>query len=270
MAVQPYVSVSTAEPIAAGATSSSPWPACAKAALRDDFDNIHSGHPHHAIDILAPRGTPVLAAVDGTIRKLFDSRAGGLTIYEFDAPTERSYYYAHLDSYADDVAEGMRVRQGDVIGYVGTTGNAPREHAASALRDHHPAAGQGVVERRRRSIRIRSSSSAASRADYETRFSASATSFCAGLSFSDVAKLALRFGLLSLLFENLAEPVVGAGVGRLVRPSACRRGTCAALLRRARSSSGAQDGELSEAEVRRHVSRRRFSSAVSNSSAAAL
>jgi len=96
-----------------------------KAALRDDFDNIHSGHPHHAIDILAPRGTPVLAAVDGTIRKLFDSRAGGLTIYEFDLRTERSYYYAHLDSYADNVVEGMRVRQGDVIGYVGTTGNAP-------------------------------------------------------------------------------------------------------------------------------------------------
>jgi murein DD-endopeptidase MepM/ murein hydrolase activator NlpD len=97
----------------------------ARAALRDDFDNIHSGHPHHAIDIRAPRGTPVLAAVDGTIRKLFESRAGGLTIYEFDAATERSYYYAHLDSYAGDITEGMHVRQGDVIGYVGTTGNAP-------------------------------------------------------------------------------------------------------------------------------------------------
>jgi murein DD-endopeptidase MepM/ murein hydrolase activator NlpD len=97
----------------------------AKAALRDDFDNIHSGHPHHAIDILAPRGTAVLAAVDGTIRKLFDSRAGGITIYEFDVANERSYYYAHLDSYAANVVEGMRVRQGDVIGYVGTTGNAP-------------------------------------------------------------------------------------------------------------------------------------------------
>ena len=96
-----------------------------KVALRDDFEDIHSGHAHHAIDILAPRGTPVLAAVDGTIRKLFDSRAGGLTIYEFDLATERSYYYAHLDSYASNIVEGMRVRQGDVIGYVGTTGNAP-------------------------------------------------------------------------------------------------------------------------------------------------
>jgi murein DD-endopeptidase MepM/ murein hydrolase activator NlpD len=122
VAVQPYVSIST-EPIAAGAMVI-PVAGVAKAALREDFANIHSGHPHHAIDILAPRGTPVLAAVDGTIRKLFDSHAGGLTIYEFDVANEKSYYYAHLDSYAD-VTEGMRVRQGDVIGYVGTTGNAP-------------------------------------------------------------------------------------------------------------------------------------------------
>lgn len=99
----------------------------AKAALRDDFEAIHSGHPHHAIDIRAPRGTPVLAAVDGTIRKLFESRAGGITIYEFDLAAERSYYYAHLDSYTSNLVEGMRVRQGDVIGYVGTTGNAPPE-----------------------------------------------------------------------------------------------------------------------------------------------
>jgi murein DD-endopeptidase MepM/ murein hydrolase activator NlpD len=99
----------------------------ARADLRDDFEAIHSGHPHHAIDIRAPRGTPVLAAVDGTIRKLFESRAGGITIYEFDLTTERSYYYAHLDSYASSLTEGMRVRQGDVIGYVGTTGNAPPE-----------------------------------------------------------------------------------------------------------------------------------------------
>ena len=97
----------------------------ARATLRDDFNDIHNGHPHHAIDILAARGTPVLAAVDGTIRKLFESRAGGLTIYEFDMATERSYFYAHLDAYASNIVEGMRVQQGDVIGYVGTTGNAP-------------------------------------------------------------------------------------------------------------------------------------------------
>ncbi len=61
----------------------------------------------------------------GTIRKLFVSRAGGITIYEFDERQERVYYYAHLDHYADFLREGMIVAQGDVIGYVGTTGNAP-------------------------------------------------------------------------------------------------------------------------------------------------
>jgi murein DD-endopeptidase MepM/ murein hydrolase activator NlpD len=93
--------------------------------LRDTFAQARSGgRVHDAIDILAPRGTPVLAAVDGTIRKLFTSRAGGITIYEFDDAQARVYYYAHLDRYAS-YAEGARVHRGDVIGYVGTTGNAP-------------------------------------------------------------------------------------------------------------------------------------------------
>ena len=96
--------------------------------LIDTYTQARSGgRTHDAIDILAPRGTPVVAAVDGTIRKLFTSRAGGLTIYEFDVREERVYYYAHLDSYADNVAEGQFVKQGTVIGYVGTTGNAPPE-----------------------------------------------------------------------------------------------------------------------------------------------
>ncbi len=94
--------------------------------LIDTYTQARSGgRTHDAIDILAPRGTPVVAAVDGTIRKLFTSRAGGLTIYEFDVREERVYYYAHLDSYADGIAEGQFVKQGTVIGYVGTTGNAP-------------------------------------------------------------------------------------------------------------------------------------------------
>jgi len=93
--------------------------------LRDTYEQARSGgRAHHALDIMAPRGTPVIAAVDGTIRKLFTSRAGGLTIYEFDRDEQRVYYYAHLDSYAD-VREGMSVHRGEVIGYVGTTGNAP-------------------------------------------------------------------------------------------------------------------------------------------------
>ena len=83
------------------------------------------GHTHEAVDILAPRHTPVRAVEDGTIAKLFDSKAGGHTIYQFD-PTERfAYYYAHLDRYADGLREGQRVAAGDVIGYVGTSGNAP-------------------------------------------------------------------------------------------------------------------------------------------------
>src|ERR1051326_5776664 len=92
--------------------------------LRDTFNEVHNGHPHEAIDIMAPRGTPVRAAVSGTIRKLFLSKPGGNTIYEFDEDGEYSYYYAHLDRYAKGLREGMHVKRGDVIGYVGSTGNA--------------------------------------------------------------------------------------------------------------------------------------------------
>lgn len=80
---------------------------------------------HQAIDILAPRNTPVKAVEHGTIARLFYSKAGGITIYQFD-PTERyCYYYAHLERYADGLREGQRVQKGQVIGYVGTSGNAP-------------------------------------------------------------------------------------------------------------------------------------------------
>ena len=92
---------------------------------KSTFNEGRAGHLHHAIDILAPRGTPVLAAVDGTVRKLFVSRAGGITLYEYDLAGERSYYYAHLDGYAPGIREGLSLRRGDVLGYVGTTGNAP-------------------------------------------------------------------------------------------------------------------------------------------------
>jgi peptidoglycan LD-endopeptidase LytH len=94
--------------------------------LRDSFTAHRAGHDHRAIDILAPRGTAVVAAVDGNVRKLFTSAAGGITIYEADAANNLMYYYAHLDRYADGLREGMPLRRGDVIGYVGTTGNAPR------------------------------------------------------------------------------------------------------------------------------------------------
>jgi murein DD-endopeptidase MepM/ murein hydrolase activator NlpD len=92
--------------------------------VRDTFTEIHNGHPHEATDIMEPRGTPVLAVVDGNIRKLFLSKPGGNTIYEFDTFGKLCYYYAHLDRYATGLHEGQKVKAGEVIGYVGSTGNA--------------------------------------------------------------------------------------------------------------------------------------------------
>lgn len=92
--------------------------------LRDDFEEVHNGHRHEAIDIPEPRGTPVLAVVSGTVRKLFHSKPGGNTIYQFDELEVYCYYYAHLDRYVEGLREGMRVKRGDVIGFVGSTGNA--------------------------------------------------------------------------------------------------------------------------------------------------
>lgn len=98
------------------------------AQLSDTFTDARSdGRSHDAIDIMAPTGTPVLAVEDGRIVKFFDSVRGGLTIYQFDANDELAYYYAHLDRRADGLAEGQPVKRGDVIGYVGYTGNASPE-----------------------------------------------------------------------------------------------------------------------------------------------
>ena len=94
--------------------------------LRDTFADGRDSNQrgHEAIDILAPRGTPVLAVADGPIVKLFLSKPGGITIYQFDTTGQLAYYYAHLDRYANGLAEGQTVRRGSVIGYVGSTGNA--------------------------------------------------------------------------------------------------------------------------------------------------
>ena len=94
--------------------------------LRDTFfDSRGGGRAHEALDIMAPRHTQVLAADDGVIKKLYDSEGGGgITIYQFDPTETFSYYYAHLDRYAANLREGQQVRRGDVIGYVGSTGNA--------------------------------------------------------------------------------------------------------------------------------------------------
>jgi len=95
------------------------------AQLSDTYADTRSqGRTHEAIDIMAATGTPVLAAADGTVEKLFDSKQGGLTIYQFEPSGAFAYYYAHLDRYAAGLTEGKALRQGDVIGYVGNTGNA--------------------------------------------------------------------------------------------------------------------------------------------------
>jgi murein DD-endopeptidase MepM/ murein hydrolase activator NlpD len=93
--------------------------------LKDSFAEMHSGHRHEAIDILEPRGTPVLAVDDGVIVKKFRSVPGGITIYQFNPDRTLCYYYAHLERYAEPLAEGQRVARGDTIGFVGTSGNAP-------------------------------------------------------------------------------------------------------------------------------------------------
>ncbi|MGH9348861.1 MAG: M23 family metallopeptidase [Vicinamibacterales bacterium] len=95
-----------------------------KSALYDSFADARGARVHQAIDIMADRGTPVVAADHGWIQKLFTSKAGGLTIYQFDSSDTYSYYYAHLDAYARHLREGMAVQKGDVIGYVGSSGNA--------------------------------------------------------------------------------------------------------------------------------------------------
>ena len=105
--------------------------------LTDTFNDSRAvGRRHDAIDIMAPRGTEVRAADDGTIAKLFTSNAGGLTIYQFDPTQTFSYYYAHLDRYVSGLAEHRPVTRGQLLGYVGSTGNAsetaPHLHFAIA------------------------------------------------------------------------------------------------------------------------------------------
>ena len=93
--------------------------------FKGGFVERRGSRPHEAVDILSPRNTPILAVDNGTIAKLFDSKAGGHTIYQFDATGRVAYYYAHLEKYAEGLHDGQVVKQGDVIGYVGTSGNAP-------------------------------------------------------------------------------------------------------------------------------------------------
>jgi murein DD-endopeptidase MepM/ murein hydrolase activator NlpD len=96
---------------------------------RDVGDSFHAprdgGRIHRATDILARRGTPVIAAIAGEVVRMRQNAAGGITAYLIDEERRYIYYYAHLDHYSDRMTEGLRVQAGSIIGYVGTSGNAP-------------------------------------------------------------------------------------------------------------------------------------------------
>ena len=95
--------------------------------LSDNFNDMRGGHRHGALDIMAPRGTDVLAAAPGTVEKLFQSVPGGNTIYVRSPDRTTIYYYAHLDHYAAGLKEGQPVTRGQVIAAVGSTGDASAE-----------------------------------------------------------------------------------------------------------------------------------------------
>ncbi len=92
--------------------------------LESTFAQARNGHMHEALDIMAPKGTPVMAVAEGNVAKLFTSKQGGLTVYQFDDSQTWCYYYAHLDGYAPGLKEGVLLRRGEVLGYVGSTGDA--------------------------------------------------------------------------------------------------------------------------------------------------
>ena len=94
---------------------------------RQFTDRRGEAREHEALDILAPRNTPVKAVEGGRVAKLFLSKAGGMTVYQFDPSERYCYYYAHLERYADGLEEGDLLTRGQVLGYVGTSGNAPKD-----------------------------------------------------------------------------------------------------------------------------------------------
>jgi peptidoglycan LD-endopeptidase LytH len=97
--------------------------------LQDTYTQSRSaGRTHNSIDIMAARNTPVLAAADGQIIKLFNSERGGITLYQLGTDKRTVYYYAHLERYADGITENRFARRGEIIGYVGDSGNAGRDN----------------------------------------------------------------------------------------------------------------------------------------------
>jgi murein DD-endopeptidase MepM/ murein hydrolase activator NlpD len=114
-----------------------PVPAVSANAMSNSFADRRGQRTHHAVDIFAPRYSFVVAVDDGTVAQLSRSSAGGISVYQFDAAERYCYFYAHLDGYAPGLAEGQLVKRGQVLGFVGTTGNAPAKtphlHFAIAL-----------------------------------------------------------------------------------------------------------------------------------------
>jgi murein DD-endopeptidase MepM/ murein hydrolase activator NlpD len=96
-----------------------------RADLVDGFFDGRGQRTHHALDIPAPRNTPIRAAVAGTIAALNSSRSGGTSIWQYDESGAYCYFYAHLERYAPGLRAGQAVARGQVIGFVGTSGNAP-------------------------------------------------------------------------------------------------------------------------------------------------
>ena len=139
------------EPVLAGAPSTAaPTPTAATAAdvdyltqrrillpvagadmakVDDSFNEPRDGgaRVHRAIDILAPRGTPILSADDGKILRMGTNGIGGISMYTVDSQSRLVYYYAHMDRYHDGMSPGRSIAKGDTLGYVGTTGNAPKD-----------------------------------------------------------------------------------------------------------------------------------------------
>jgi murein DD-endopeptidase MepM/ murein hydrolase activator NlpD len=103
-----------------------PVPGVSTGAMVNSFADPRGSRTHHAVDILAPRHSPVVAVDDGTVARLLRSAGGGISVYQFDASERHCYFYAHLEAYAAGLQEGQAVRRGQVLGYVGTSGNAPR------------------------------------------------------------------------------------------------------------------------------------------------
>lgn len=101
--------------------------ASVSAPIADSFDDARDdgGRTHHAIDIMAPRGTPILSADDGKVLRMSSNTLGGITMYTTDPDGRLVYYYAHMERYNDAMSAGRSVVKGDTLGFVGTTGNAP-------------------------------------------------------------------------------------------------------------------------------------------------